>query len=205
MRALPDSPMPQVEFPDDWVPCRVDLLEFRLPPEMAANMQTAPRTFPGFMFRDDARAAFITRDPTDKSIALDLATAMSPTETRFTLPELRLAVHRTDARGFRWSMSPTEVRWHTHLMVHGRIVRFRDEGRIETLFHDDLVGVLHVTDDRAVFDWQCRDGRHRGFIDFVGPGEPLDLDWIRAVCRSFRVDCGAADAPGETSAADVPP
>lgn len=204
VRAIPDGPMPDVAVPDDWVLCEFDRFEFRLPPEMAADVEQQTAIGGEYRMYHDVMpfrqvATMIAPEDTTGGIgeALAVATWMSPASESFTMPTFRLAVYRSDARDFRWSMSPAEARWHSHLMTFGQL--FRSLGtQAEALPGRNFDGLLSLSKGHAYFEWQCREGTEFGRLIF-DYDDATDLDWIRAVCRSFRATCGAEPPPGEAT------
>ena len=58
---------------------------------------------------------------------------------------------------------------------------------METLFRDDLDGIVHFHDNVAEFDWQCKNHPRCGLLFFKCKDKTLDLNWIRAVCQSIKV------------------
>ena len=187
VHAIPNTSMPLYPVPDDWVPCRVDGIELKLPPQIAQNREVGV-SLVGF----SNGALAVDVDVPDNINALQsllhAATQASPTSQVFTMPRFRLACCQASSDDFRWSMSPAEAHWHTFLVATRLLLRFtvnEKDAHTETLFRKDLDGLLYVGHDGAMFEWQSNN-KH-GFIHFVVRKQNLDLVWVRTACQSLKI------------------
>lgn len=200
---LPVTAMPEAEVPEDWAVCRFASLQFHLPPGLARSRQGSPK---GTMIvlRDDPRSMMIYL-PIDKSDSREQVQndpEMPPEGHGLSMVMLRLACHQTSSDEFRWSMSPEQVRWFAWRMSIGRFMRMGSEQRVETLFHDNLEGVVYYRTGHAEFDWQAKRSQTGGTIRFIDRSkEEVDPAWVRAVCRS--VKCSGKSLPIPMSKEEV--
>lgn len=189
VQTIPDRPMRDSPTPEGWLRCRVGCIEFSLPPELASsrvaqNNAASPVTF------QHGSCAVVVALPADASAFSDLLNAASelcPQPQRFTMPKLRRACYQASSDGFRWSMTPDEVRWHAFCITTSRLIRFKSDGHTESFFHQDFDGIVHFFGERAVFDWQGNNCTWGGYIHFIDHGDKADPTWIRAVCQSLEV------------------
>jgi len=185
--AISSGPMPDSPVPRDWVACRVGSVEVRLPPELAEDLTSAKEGSPIAKGESGHRAVIIepAADVAEFSGFLDMAGQVSPNSRQLTLPQLRLACYQVKSSDFRWSMSRAQVRWHAFCITSSGLLRIRSGGHVETLFRDEIHGILHCDGGGAWYDWQCTEGTYRGGMYFSEKGKDLDPGWIRAICRSL--------------------
>lgn len=186
VKAIPNQRMPVLATPEDWLRCRINSIEFSLPPELAATMTSIRDVF---TFQHDTRMLIVAR-PTglsEFSELLHTASKLSPDSQPFTMPRLRLACSLASSDDFRWSMTANEVNWHTFCVTTSNMVRLMSKGRTESLFRDDIEGLVFFDDERAVFDWQSTDQIYGGYMHFKDSSGKIDPAWIRAVCQSLKV------------------
>lgn len=189
VQAISDRPMPESPIPNGWVRCRVGCIEFNLPPELAGN-KVAQKNGASFVTFQDGSRAVVVALPTDASEFSDLlktASKLCPPQ-QFTMPRLRLACYQASWDDFRWSMTPNEVRWHAFCITTSKLIRPMSEGHTESLFRQDLDGIIHFGGERIVFDWQSNDRACGGYMQFIDHGEKIDPTWIRAVCQSLKLN-----------------
>jgi hypothetical protein len=185
VQAVPTGPMPDTPAPDDWVRCRLGSLEFKLPPGMAKNIETAKTGAPLFVFREGSRQIIIDLPRSENSDVLEVL-AGHPRAKSLSLPRLRLACCQVSSNDFRWSMTPEEVSWHAWCIGVGVVLRRGNDGYVETLFREDFDGISHFHDGFAEFDWQNAENGAWSCMCFRDLSGHLDPAWVRAVCQSLR-------------------
>jgi hypothetical protein len=110
--------------------------------------------------------------------------------------ELRVAATEAGWDDFRWSMSHQDFLWHRWLLSTGQIYRCHiPANRVEAIVADDIEGLLIVSVGGAFFEWSAEKGATVGSVTFAQQNGPLDLDWVRRVCRSLEF-VGPAPARG---------
>lgn len=195
--AIQIRPMPQRAVPDDWVRCRVGRIALSLPPELAQE-GTPHRKKNGCSFfqgdAHDARLVGISVPMNAADIAPLLAPAANvwPGPAAFNVINLRLACYQADSDDFRWSMAPREAGWHAVRMTMRPLLEGRKPDFVETLFRNDLDGMIEFAGDSAVFSWQTTNGAC-SYIHLVDRRANADRDWIRAVCQSVEIDGPAVE------------
>ena len=184
--------MPESPTPDGWVRCRVGGIEVSVPPELANNRLTPKNVAPTFAYyQHDSRLVHVS-PPADSSEApgiLKTASELCPWSERFsTMPRLRHACNQVSSDDFRWSMTPSEVRWHAFCITTGRLGQLSSHGHTESLFRIDADMLIHFYHSgAAAVDWQCTDSLDGGYMNFVDRDNDLEPTWVRAVCQSLRV------------------
>lgn len=188
VHAIACGDMPETSIPDNWVQCYFGGMELSLPPDLAEN-KLSPDGSVASRFSHGLSDLGVgpPKLMPDLSQYLNAASKLSPMPRRFTLIEFRLACFEADADNFRWSMTPEEVVWHTFCATNSKLIIHPREGRVETLFRDDIEGLLHFFSDRADFQWQTNDGKFGGFLFFRDRRDKIDPSWIRAICQSLKV------------------
>jgi hypothetical protein len=189
IRAIPDRPMPESPTPDGWLRCHVGCVEFSLPPELVRNRVAQQNGASTVMFQHGSRAVVVAvpTDASDVSGLLTTASELCPQSQRFTVPKLRRACYRASSADFRWSMTPSEVRWHAFCITTGKLIRSLSDGHTESFFREDLHGIVHFGDERTVLDWQSNDLPLGGYMHFIDRQDQADKSWIREVCQSLKV------------------
>ena len=185
---VPTGPMPAAETPDDWVRCRFGSLELDLPPDLAKGFRTTPNASGLACFQGDGRAMFIDLpESSERMVQFLKAPAAAFPELRGLSPtELRLAMHEASWDDFRWSMSRQELAAHMFLVSFANVGYLENREKVQTLFRDDIEGLLDVAGRIAGFQWYSTDGRAYGSISFVQKSGDIDLSWVRPACRSLR-------------------
>jgi hypothetical protein len=186
--AIPDHPMPNSPAPGGWKRCRVDLIEFSLPPELADN-RVAPKKGESFIKFEHGSRTVIVAFPTDASEFTDFimtASDLRPQSQHITLPQLRRECYQASSEDFRWSMTPKEVRWHAFCITTGQLMRTKSHGFTESYVSQDFDGIIDFGDKPIYFEWQSND-RMYGNMIFIDRKDNVDLTWIRTVCQSLKV------------------
>jgi len=188
VRRVPTGPMPAAETPDSWVRCRLGSLEVDLPPDLAKGFGTTPNASGVACFEGDGRAMLIhLPESSEEMVRLLKAPAAAFPELRELSPtELRLAMYEASWDDFRWSMSRQEFAKHAFLVSFASLAYVENTQRVETLFRDDIEGLLVVAGRIGDFHWYSTDGRAYGSISFVQTPGDIDLSWVRPVCHSVR-------------------
>lgn len=186
VQAVLDRPMPESPTPNDWVRCRVDRVEFSLPPELAGNRVANGGTV---VFQHGSRAvAFaLPSGPSElENRFLQTASELSPDSQKFTMPLLRRACYQASSNDFHWSMTPNEVRWLAFRVTTSKLIRTKSDGHTESFSRQDLDGIIHFCGERSLFFWQSNDGDSEGYMHLVDRSDKADPAWIRAVCQSLK-------------------
>ncbi len=186
VQRVPVSPMPAAETPEGWVRCRFGSLEVDLPPDLAKGFETTRNDWGSAVFEDDTKAMFL-RLPENGEEAARLfkePAAAFPGLRQLSPAKLRLTMYEASWDDFHWSMSRQELASHMFLVSFANLIGSRD--KVETLFRDDIEGLLEVTGRFADYQWYSTDGSAWGLITFVQKSGNIDLSWIRAACHSLR-------------------
>jgi len=83
-------------------------------------------------------------------------------------------------------MSRQELASHIFLVSFASLGYMESRKQVQTLFRDDIEGLLDVIGKVADFQWYSTDGRAYGSISFVQKSGDIDLSWVRPVCHSVR-------------------
>ncbi|MBX7071574.1 MAG: hypothetical protein K1X71_00390 [Pirellulales bacterium] len=152
IHAIACGDMPETSIPDNWVPCHFGGMELSLPPELAEN-KLPPNGSVASRFSHGLSDLGVgpPEDTTEMSQYFDAMSKLSPASRRLTRARFRLACFEADADNFRWSMTPEEVVSHTFYATNSKLIIHPREGRVETLFRDDIEGLLHFFSDRSPF------------------------------------------------------
>jgi hypothetical protein len=188
VQAVPNGPMPDSPPPADWVHCRFGSLEFDVPAELTKDVVAPENGATLLGLCADSRKIIMTLPTDHTDIAAYLQSMGVPRQGQgLSGPRLRLACCQASASDFRWSMAPEEVHWLTWRIAMGSLIRLKgDSGWIETLFRDDLEGVVYLGGTSASLDWQSIDSKASGYINFVSYTADVDPAWVRPVCQSVR-------------------
>lgn len=188
VHAIACGDMPETSIPDNWVQCHFGGMELSLPPDLAEN-KLPPNGSVASRFSHGLSDLGVgpPEDTTEMSQYFDAMSKLSPASRRLTRARFRLACFEADADNFRWSMTPEEVQWHSFCVTNSKLFICPAEGHVETLFRDDIEGLLHFFSDRADFQWQTNDGKLGGIVIFRDRRDEIDPSWIRAVCQSLKV------------------
>lgn len=184
-------PMPDTSEPKGWVSCRFGSLQFRLPPHMAASEETHNNSTSIRIFHEGPRSVIVKLPggiaDTEEFLRSDLK--MPHQGKGLSRPRLRLAWCQASSSDFRWSMSRNEVLWHAWCMTMNSLCRLQPDGWAETMFGEDLDGLLVIRQNRqlAIFDWQSNKQAVGEYIRFKDTSAEPDLEWVRCVCRSIQV------------------
>jgi hypothetical protein len=186
VQSVSDRPMPESPTLNGWVRCRVGCIELSLPPDLAGNRENRASLV---IFQHGSRSVVVAvpTDASDFSELLETASELCPQPQRFTMPRLRRACYQASSDDFRWSMTQDEVRWHAFCITTSKLIRPQSYGHTESLFREDLDGIIHFVGDRAVLDWQSNECSLAGYIHLIDRGDNADPTWIRAVCQSLKV------------------
>jgi hypothetical protein len=194
VQAIPDHPMPDSPTPNSWLQCHVGCIEFSLPAELASNRTGQNGDESLVTFQHGSRVVVVAV-PAGSSESLELlktASELCPWTQQFTMPELRRTCYQVSSNDFRWSMAPSEVRWHAFCVTTSKLIRPQSGGYTESFFREDLDGIVHFHNERAQLDWQTKDRKWGGYMHFSDRNENSDPTWIRAACQSLKVSTDAA-------------
>lgn len=190
VKAVPTSRMPDTPEPKGWVPCHFGSLSFDLPPEMGANVETPANGAPCRVFRSGSKSVVVhlPEDTRGDDRFLQTKLKLPPEGQGMSRPRLRLACCQVSSADFRWSMSQNELRWHAWRLAMSGLYRVNCGGGAETLFRDDLDGIVSFSGDRhcAIYDFQANRTALGAFIYFKDNSSDPDVTWVRCVCRSVR-------------------
>jgi len=184
VRPLPVSAMPETPVPENWVHCRFGSLDFDLPAEMA-ECPVFPKNGATILFFHCGSRSIWVALPEDRTDLLQ-ALPVPPQGRGLSLPRLRLACCQVSSDDFRWTMSRQELAWHAWLIAASGLLRVRSDGRAETLFRQDLEGIVFFGRSLVSFDWQAKGSNVGGFMNFVDRSGECDPAWVRFVCQSVR-------------------
>lgn len=188
VQPVPTGPMPAAETPDDWVRCRLGSLELELPPDLAKGFRTTGNDSGCAGFKGDRRAMLISLPESSEEMVQFLKgpAAAFPELRELSPARLRLAMHEASWDDFRWTMSRQELASHTFLVELAVSARPKGTQKVETLFRDDMEGLLMVAREHADFKWYSTDRLAFGSIVFLLGSRDIDLSWVRPVCHSLR-------------------
>jgi hypothetical protein len=170
--AVPTAPLPASPEPENTKLFQVGPLSVRLAPGWAQARGSAGP----LLFRNGGRAIIISCEET----------ASDPSLVR-----LQEAAYRAGRDDFRWSMSWQELADFRSLLVYKKLVCSSWVSKVETLYREDLEGLLLAGDKRASFDWVSTDGKASGTLLFSEEGPTIDLSWVRPVCTGLKYEPGA--------------
>jgi hypothetical protein len=206
--AMPDSPAPV-----DWVHCRFGLLEFAVPPAFAENASAkVGKSGGGFFILSDGRE-------TDKQIKIlisqpDEINEAEPPLINIPSPrlgrelswiDLQLAVYQVDSNDFQWSMSPDEAAWFNwRIRMRTLFGGGPQPSSIETVYRDDLNGLLEFFPLVTSFECRTKDGKLSTVCNFFVPSDTSpwikkDPHWIRRFCQSLKIDGNTRPVPAPKS------
>ena len=188
VHAIPVSEMPQSGIPDDWVSVRVDGMEFRLPSDVVEMKDRSNSSVA--IFHNGVDVMVMVDRPADNGELYEDVVKIRPELEGLTLPRLRCYFCQFSTSDFRWSMTLDEVRWHAYCMREGQLFRFRQFGRVETMFRDDIEGIIHFDGKFAFFSWEHKQSKQGGYINFCGASPTIDANFVRGVCESFKFSVG---------------
>jgi hypothetical protein len=188
VQRVPSAPMPAAETPDDWVRCRFGSLEFDLPPALAARFRSAGENSGLTVLEDGTRTMLLSLpEKTDEMVEyIEDSTAALPELQELSPIELRLAMYEASWDDSSWAMSRAELGKHIFLVSMGLFDRAGNPRKVETLFREDIEGLLVVRAGHAEYEWYSADARARGVIQFFQEPEEIDLSWVRPICHSLR-------------------
>jgi hypothetical protein len=203
VQAVPISQMPESPPPTGWRRCEFASLQFALPPGMATGLRKQTQQQADgrkrnvnnngvwLFFKDGPRSLYLSLcRHADRENVTELGPPIPPEGQGLSSLHLRLACYQADSRDFRWSMSPAQVRWHTWCITMRRLMPAKAE--VEIVMRDNLEGLAEfaATDAKvAEFEWQTKDGNYGGTMIFADKAQPIDVQWVRAVCQSIAF-CG---------------
>lgn len=199
IQPVPVTPMPEAPRPAEWKDCRFASLEFALPLGLAKGLETvqrdsnsasSTRDVAWLSFRDGSRSLLVslarwTDDDRQPKIDLQVppeGQGLSPTQ-------LRRAILQTNPKAFRWSMSPSQVRWHTWCVSMIPLACLMSPNQVETVICDDFEGLADFGlkgGTSAEFAWETVDGKYGGSILLLDKAHPIDADEMRCICQSVR-------------------
>jgi hypothetical protein len=182
----------EISVPENWTEHVWKGVSFRLPPDMSLDNRKTNNTI--IFCSDNLRVIIMVYPPTSEFLSFcDIASQMSLTrDSHLTLPQLRLKCFSVGKNDFHWSMSPKEVRWHCFAVCMRPILDYCHPNTIESIFRDDWNGILLLNEDKATFEWQCISGNGGYFHFSTEEGQLLDIETIRRICQSIKIDCGTA-------------
>ena len=186
VHAIPVSEMLQTDIPNDWASVRVDGMEFRLPSDV---VETQDQPSPDLViFQNGVGVMVMVARPADNGELYEMfdVAKIRPELKGVTLPKLRWYCCQASSSDFRWSMSHGEVRWHAFCMTAGQLLWSRMSGRAETLFRDDVDGIVYFDGKFASFSWEHKQSKQGGYINFRGASPTIDANFVRGVCESFK-------------------
>ena len=188
VQRVPAGPMPTAETPGDWVRCRFGSLELELPPGLSKEFRKTITGSGIAVLEDESRAMILDLpESSEEMLRLFKEPAGAFPELRQLSPtRLRLAMHEASWDDFRWSMSRQELASHMFLVSFASLGYLASREKVETLFRDDIEGLLEVAGRLAYFQWYSTDGRAYGSISLVQKSGDIDLSWVRPVCHSLR-------------------
>ncbi|MGL4942365.1 MAG: hypothetical protein ACRC46_04155 [Thermoguttaceae bacterium] len=207
-KVIPNSPMPQVVVPEDWVEFSLGDLSFSLPPDLASSEMEKYRKKDILVFQNNFQSVIIKSSIIDEKMLAFLSMASSfeqSSKKTLTLPRLRLECSMVGADCFDWSASPERVSHDLNFLVFRPLLIDDHVKMTETFFRDDIDGIALFYDKRVVIDWQSTTGLNAGYIHIKngnGTSENDFTEFVRQVCQSMRVsvdrDAGL-DSLGESS------
>ena len=188
VKAIPTVPMPRGAFTEESVLVKVGSVELRIPEPLGHDARPVAGGLVGLHCDSDSKEVFVglpySNRETRRAFHKELADL--PDRYRKSVPQLHVAIYQASSEDFSWSMSFDELQWHAWLIKKSRGIRVSSVSHVETLFGDEIEGILLVMQRSAVFEWYSKDGNAYGNVFFEEPMGEIDLKWVRPVCASLR-------------------
>jgi hypothetical protein len=184
--AIPNTPMPDMVVPEDWVEHSLNGMTFRLPPEMALTVKKNNTA----AFNDGHRKIVISSSHITPDLAQTLTSRLNSSSAidSMTLPRLRLECFRASADEFRWSMSSADVRKLADNIALRPLLEMNKPQFTESFSRADWDAIILFDDKHVILDWQSTTSTEAGYAHFTAVNdEPLDFDWIRKICQSIEM------------------
>jgi hypothetical protein len=204
-----NSPMPRTDVPKDWVEYSLGCVQFHLPSDISLSKNWVTTESSTAEFRSEKKIIRVEQDSLCLHEVLQTASRKHPAQKTFsTLSQLRLESCGVVADDFCWSMSRREVQWHIFIASLRPVIVRPDVKHIESLSERNWEGLLFFFRERnhVHFDWQCISCPIRGYIHFYPENEEeLDINNVRAVIQSLKVNCGCCDSLNCACPSPFPP
>ncbi|PQO28954.1 hypothetical protein [Blastopirellula marina] len=179
--------MPNTTIPADWISVEASVLSIHLPQGLAkSGLLSDSSGIVLFAHQSDRVAVFPASESHPETDPLLIeAESIYPGDIQFTSPSLVYKVYETDPLAFSVSTDADDVRWLSFCLKH-----YPDLGwqTIESINRPDLDGTLRIKQNAAVFGWQSKDYPYSGKITFETKENQLDIESVRAICHSLRVE-----------------
>ncbi|MGL4942015.1 MAG: hypothetical protein ACRC46_02350 [Thermoguttaceae bacterium] len=207
---IPNTPMPEIDIPEDWIEQSLGCLRFRLPPDRApittattndciiAATKSAPIRIDSDSENVRMTVIFSSCDMQD---FLKMTSQMHPTRKNFqTMTQLRLEACGAVADDFHWSMSQKEAMWHTYIVSLRSMIVLPEVTRTETFSGKNWDGMLlfirrtgGYACGREILQFLCEcvscPVSVTIYFSSVKDGEKFDADVARRIIQSIEINC----------------
>jgi len=199
---IPDSPMPDVNIPEDWTEHSLGCLRFSAPPDFVVLPEKAGRLgkSPAIVLRNDVYriVGMLLESPITfpddiwaKTFKVEPLFVHNSKQTlTLPLPYLRLESCKSGADKFHWSMSPEDVAHNAVFIILRSVLAVDGMKSVETFSHHDVFGIALFKGRRALIDWQSTSATDAGFMHvFLDDDKQSEYDHVlvQRICQSFRV------------------
>jgi hypothetical protein len=166
-------------------------LEFGIIPGLGSDVRPAAR-LGGVVFSDGERTLAVSL-PKDHyrtwRTQVDVIAAL-PKRFRTSPKRLEALAYQTGTAQFRWHMTREELSFYGWLLGYKQLVCAQGVTAVETLYRDDMEGLLLVFPNSASFEWVSYDGRASGVLLFTDRAQTRDMSWIHRSCVTLRYGGG---------------
>lgn len=202
LERIPSSLMPEVEIPEDWIEHSLGCIQVSMPHDLLVDYRNHGETHIAEYRNENIIIKVIQtscspHDFLEKVSWLARISQAHPQKNIFlTMFPLYIEATGVVPADFRWSMSRKEVEWHKYLIldVRGLSTVKQTESFSTSKWEGWFCFGNDGKNNTGIFQWSCISCPAFGSIYFypVDKGQELDLNLVRGVSQSMKVNCGCS-------------